>query len=73
MPMEEIANIQGDILFSLRKIPSVPVFPTERDGPGMRMIEPIPTEEILAKYPDQYDLLHRPDFLVVKVAKTSIR
>lgn len=35
----------------------------------VRMIEPLPTEEILAKYPEQSDLFHKPDFLLVKARK----
>ena len=34
-----------------------------------QMIEPTPTEEILAKYPEQADLFHKPDFLIVKARK----
>lgn len=34
-----------------------------------KMIEPLPTEEILAEHPDQSDLFHKPDFLLVKVKK----
>lgn len=34
-----------------------------------RMTEPVPTKEILEIYPDQYDLLHKPDFLLIKVKK----
>ncbi len=34
-----------------------------------RMIEPLPTEELLARYPDYKDLFHKPDFLLVKAAK----
>ena len=35
-----------------------------------KMIEPIPTEEMLEKYPDYKDLLHKPDFLIVRARKT---
>ncbi len=41
-------------------------------GAGFRIekvIEPVPTEEFLDKYPDYEDLLHKPDFMVVKVKK----
>ena len=31
-----------------------------------KMIEPIPTDEILKRFPDQDDLFHKPDFLLVK-------
>lgn len=34
-----------------------------------QMIEPIPTPELLEKYPEQVDLYHKPDFLLVKVRK----
>lgn len=34
-----------------------------------KMIEPLPTEEILEKYPQYKDLYHKPDFLLVKVKK----
>ena len=34
-----------------------------------KMIEPLPTKELLEKYPDYKDLLHKPDFLLVKCAK----
>ena len=34
-----------------------------------KMIEPLPTEEILEQYPDYRDLFHKPDFLLVKVKK----
>ncbi len=36
-----------------------------------KMIEPLPTEEILAKHPDQGDLFHKPDFLLVRAAKKN--
>ena len=34
-----------------------------------RMVEPLPTEELLERYPDHKDLLHKPDFLLLKVKK----
>lgn len=34
-----------------------------------QIIEPLPTDELLAEYPDYKDLLHKPDFLLVKVRK----
>lgn len=34
-----------------------------------QMIEPLPTEQLLRKYPDYRDLLHKPDFLLIKVRK----
>lgn len=34
-----------------------------------RMIEPLPTEEILEQYPDYKDLFHKPDFLLLRVKK----
>lgn len=33
------------------------------------MIEPLPTLEMLERYPDYKDLLHKPDFLLMKVKK----
>ena len=36
-----------------------------------RLIEPLPTEEILKKYPNYKDLFHKPDFLLVKVKNSS--
>ena len=34
-----------------------------------KMIEPLPTEQLLAQYPDYKDLLHKPDFLLLKAKK----
>jgi hypothetical protein len=34
-----------------------------------KMIEPIPTDEILERFPEQEDLFHKPDFLLVKAKK----
>ncbi len=34
-----------------------------------KMIEPLPTEELLEKYPDYRDLFHKPDFLLIRVKK----
>ena len=34
-----------------------------------KMIEPVPTLELLERYPEYADLLHRPDFLLVKARK----
>ena len=34
-----------------------------------KVIEPLPTDELLEKYPDYKDLFHKPDFLLVKVKK----
>lgn len=31
-----------------------------------KMIEPLPTDELLEKYPDYKDLFHKPDFLLIK-------
>ena len=36
-----------------------------------KLIEPLPTEEILKEHPDQEDLFHKPDFLLVKVKKLA--
>ena len=35
----------------------------------MQMIEPLPTEELLQRYPEHRDLLHKPDFLLLKARK----
>lgn len=35
----------------------------------LKMAEPYPTEELVKKYPEYYDLYHKPDFLFVKAAK----
>ncbi|MCR4650462.1 MAG: methyltransferase domain-containing protein [Lachnospiraceae bacterium] len=34
-----------------------------------KMIEPIPTDEILERFPDQEDIFHKPDFLLIKAKK----
>lgn len=34
-----------------------------------KMIEPLPTEEILMEFPEYKDLYHKPDFLLIKVSK----
>jgi len=34
-----------------------------------KMIEPVPDEEIMRKHPEQNDLFHKPDFLVVRASK----
>ena len=34
-----------------------------------KVVEPKPSEELLEKYPDYYDLFHKPDFLLVKARK----
>ncbi len=34
-----------------------------------KMIEPLPTKELLQDYPDYKDLLHKPDFLLLKAKK----
>ena len=34
-----------------------------------RVIEPLPTPELLENYPDYKDLLHKPDFLLIKAKK----
>ena len=36
-----------------------------------KFVEPIPTEQMLEKYPEHKDLLHKPDFLVVRVKKSN--
>lgn len=35
-----------------------------------KLIEPVPTEEMLKEYPEYDDLLHKPDFLLVRVSKS---
>ncbi|MBP5654829.1 MAG: class I SAM-dependent methyltransferase [Clostridiales bacterium] len=35
----------------------------------LKMAEPYPTEELVEKYPDYYDLYHKPDFLFIKSVK----
>ena len=37
-----------------------------------KMIEPLPTEELLERHPEQADLLHKPDFLLIKAEKRSV-
>ena len=34
-----------------------------------KMIEPEPTEELLKEYPEQRDLFHKPDFLLIRACK----
>ena len=34
-----------------------------------RLAEPLPSDELLEKYPEYYDLFHKPDFLLVKARK----
>lgn len=36
-----------------------------------KFVEPIPTEQMLEKYPEHKDLLHKPDFLVVRAKKSN--
>ncbi len=38
----------------------------------LQMEEPYASPEILEKYPEYYDLFHKPDFLFVKAKKTSL-
>lgn len=35
----------------------------------LKMTEPYPTEELVQKHPEYYDLYHKPDFLFVKAVK----
>lgn len=37
-----------------------------------KMIEPLPTEELLEKYPDYRDLFHKPDFLLIRARKLEL-
>lgn len=34
-----------------------------------RAVEPLPSEELLGKYPEYYDLFHKPDFLMIRAVK----
>ncbi len=34
-----------------------------------KMVEPLPTEELLTKYPEHRDLFHKPDFLLINARK----
>ena len=34
-----------------------------------KMVEPLPTADLLEKYPDYKDLFHKPDFLLIRVRK----
>ena len=34
-----------------------------------KLMEPVPTTEMLVAYPEYKDLLHKPDFLLVKAKK----
>lgn len=34
-----------------------------------KLIEPVPSDEVLERYPEYKDLLHKPDFLLVKAKK----
>ena len=34
-----------------------------------KLVEPVPTQEMLRQYPDYADLLHKPDFLLVRAVK----
>ncbi len=46
------------------------VFVFSQDGFTIeKMIEPLPTDELLEKYPEYADLFHKPDFLLVKAKK----
>ncbi len=38
-----------------------------------KMVEPVPTAEVLREHPEYSDLLHRPDFLLVKAGKEAAR
>ena len=38
-----------------------------------KMMEPLPTDELLKKYPEYIDLHHKPDFLLVKAKKVEDR
>ena len=36
-----------------------------------KTIEPEPTDELLSKYPEYYDLFHKPDFLLVRARRAG--
>lgn len=36
-----------------------------------KLVEPLPSPEILEKHPEQADLLHRPDFLLIRASKNK--
>lgn len=38
-----------------------------------KMIEPLPTDELLEKYPEYNDLFHKPDFLIIRAGKIEKR
>ena len=62
-------------LFSHKNIHYAHVIRAATDGQEMKkatnekMIEPLPTDELLEKYPDYKDLFHKPDFLLIKANK----
>lgn len=37
-----------------------------------KMMEPLPTEKLLEEYPEYQDLLHKPDFLLIKARKAEV-
>lgn len=36
-----------------------------------KLVEPLPSPEMLEKHPEQADLLHRPDFLLIRASKNK--
>ncbi len=58
-----------DVLIYHRMFSTVINTLTEEGFTIEKLIEPEPSEELLRKYPDYYDLLHRPDFLLVKARR----
>ena len=36
-----------------------------------KMVEPLPDEELLKRFPEHKDLFHKPDFLVIKARKEN--
>ena len=38
-----------------------------------KLIEPVPTHEVLKEHPEYNDLLHKPDFLLVKAIKGKVK
>lgn len=38
-----------------------------------KLIEPVPTSEVVKEHPEYNDLLHKPDFLLIKATKGKVR
>ncbi|MBG9987309.1 class I SAM-dependent methyltransferase [Facklamia sp. DSM 111018] len=37
-----------------------------------KILEPLPDEAIIQRYPENYDLFHKPDFLIIKTKKKTL-